>query len=82
MKHGKYSAIAAFFGLGVAAYLGRKRQPARKPETEAEKLARLSAATGVSAESLSLFSRISEHKGFTADDVHRDFAQVKRKEAA
>lgn len=81
MKHGKYTAIAALFGLG-AAYLGRKREPARKAETEAEKLARLSAATGVSVQSLSLFSRISEHKGFTADDAHRDFGAVRRKEVA
>ena len=82
MKHGKYSAIAAFFGLGVAAYLGRKRERAPKQELEANKVARLSAATGVSVESLSLFSRISEHKEFTADDAHRDFGAIRRKEVA
>lgn len=76
MKPRKYSAVKAFFGraLGVA-----ERKAA--PDADA-KLATLSKETGVSVRALSLFSRISEDPGFTADEAHKDFGRVKHNQAA
>jgi hypothetical protein len=79
MKPSKYSALAAFFGLGKGA---SPRKPAPAPESKKDKLDRLSSETGVSVGSLVMFSRIAEQKGFTADDAYQDFGAVKPKELA
>lgn len=69
--------MAALFGRG-------KRTPVAKAVAESSqaRIARISAETGVSVKSLTLFSRIAEHKGFTAGEAHKDFGRVKLKEIA
>jgi hypothetical protein len=72
MKTNRYSAVAAFFGRG-------KRSPAANAEA---RLADLSKETGVPVDTLSLFSKIGGHKGFTAEAAHKDFGHLKRKQVA
>ena len=76
MKPKKYTAVKAFFSRAMGA-TDRKSAP----DAEA-KIATLSRETGVSVRALSLFSRISEDPGFTAESAHKDFGHVKRKQVA
>jgi hypothetical protein len=76
MKTSKYSATAAFFGRG-------KTAPApRKAASDTGKLAQLRVQTGVSLRALTLFSRLSDHEGFTVDAARKDFGHVKSKQVA
>jgi hypothetical protein len=75
MKPGKYSAVRAFFSRAVGG-AERKSEPAEA------KIGALSKETGVSVRALSLFSKIDEDAGFTADAAHKDFGHVKQKQVA
>lgn len=77
MKPGKYSAEKAFIRRSAGS-AERKRDV-----TEEEKIAVLSKETGVSVRALTLFSKISEDKtNFTAEQAHKVFGRVRRKQAA
>jgi len=76
MKHGKYTAVKAFFSRAIGA---GERKSAPQPDAKIEALSK---ETGVSVRAFSLFSKISADKTFTAESAHKDFGHVKPKQVA
>jgi hypothetical protein len=83
----RFSALAALFGRGRPQAKTMKTSKvfgnvAPRVEDPAAHVARVSQATGVSPEALSVFIKIGQSGAFTADASHKQFGHVKLKEVA